>query len=302
MIGKYQHKPELPYAPLVEGSGEVLEVGSAAAGRFAVGDRVLFLTWLGGASSSELVLDERSVFALPPTFSLAEGAALPVGFVTAFHALAQRGQVQQGEFLLVTGASGGMGTLACLVGAALGARVIAACSSAERCATVMALGCVEATVIYGKNASEPLKTQVMRVTEGHGADLCYEVVGGAVFHDVVRCMAGRGRLLVVGFASGTIPSLAANLCLVKGFSLVGVRSGAEFLEQPDLETESNMAFALMLRTSPEKLRPLVGACVPLEGTAVRGLLTQLSTGDLAGKGIICISGSVAENTIPLAKL
>ena len=235
LIGKYQHKPELPFIPGSEGAGVICQVGSAVS-RWKVDDPVMFLTLSGGALSSHVVIDTQIphvIFAKPPAFSFQEAAGFPVGFLTGYHGLVQRGALSAGDHVLVTGAAGGMSVAAIQLAKRLGAVVIAAASSAEKLEVARQAG-ADFLVDY---STEDLKARVEEVTGGRMVDVCYEVVGGKVFKECVRCMASNGRLLVVGFASGEIPVLPANLVLVKGFQVVGVRSGAEMMLHPEKATE-----------------------------------------------------------------
>jgi NADPH2:quinone reductase len=232
-VGRYQYKPPLPFTAGSEAAGVVVEVGSECT-RFKVGDAVIAGMTNGGSVASEMVVQESLLIPKPPQFSFAEAAGLPVSFFTNWHALVHRGALREGETLLVTGAGGGMGLAAVQLGVQRGAMVIAAASSEAKCAAARAAG-AHHTINYSDLAQ--LKQRVTELTEGRMADVCYEVVGGKVFGECVRCMAGGGRLLVVGFASGSIPTVAANLILVKGFSVVGVRSGQEMMDHPELTAE-----------------------------------------------------------------
>merc|ERR1712003_8789 len=158
-----------------------------------------------------------------------------MGYTTGYHALVHRGHLKPGEWLLVTGAGGGMGLMAVELGKALGARVIAAASSDDKLEVCKKVG-AEFVVNYSK---EKLKDAVGKITNGAFCDVIYEPVGGEIFDQCVRCVAmnGYARLLVIGFASGTIPKLPVNMALIKGFDLVGVRMGAQMMIQPHLMTE-----------------------------------------------------------------
>jgi NADPH2:quinone reductase len=259
--GRYQYKPPLPFTVGSEAAGIVTEVGSDVT-RWKVGDAVICGMTSGNAVASQIVVQEALLIRKPPHYTFAEAAGLPVAFFTNWHALVHRGQIKKGEVLLVTGAGGGMGLGAVQLGVQLGAIVIAAASSEAKCAQAKALG-AHHTINY--STLSQLKDRVSEITEGRMANVCYEVVGGKVFTECVRCMAGGGRLLVVGFASGTIPSIPANLVLVKGFSLVGVRSGQEMLDHPELTAEM-IAEMEKIATSASKDRRLapVTQCVPVD--------------------------------------
>lgn len=264
MQDKYQFKAKPPFVLCGEGAGVVTEVGSEVR-RFRPGDRAFFFTGAYGAAAEEVVLTESSAMIggvrhLPEALTFSQGAGLFLGAVTAYHALVHRGRLQAGEWLLITGAAGGMGLAAVQMGKALGARVIAAASSDEKLEACRAAG-ADAVVNY---KAEGLKDAVGRITDGALCDVIYDPVGGDVFDQCVRCVAPRGnaRLLVVGFTDGRIPSLPANMALIKGFDLVGVRSGAQLALQPELFPE--MMDRINELVAQGKLTPYVGAEFPLE--------------------------------------
>jgi NADPH2:quinone reductase len=188
-------------------------------------------------------------------------AAFSMTYGTSMHALKQRANLQPGETLLVLGASGGVGLAAVEIGKAMGARVIAAASSADKLAVAKAAGADE--LINYSEAS--LKDEVKRLTDGNGADVIYDPVGGDLFDQAIRAIAWNGRLLVVGFASGRIPELPVNLALLKGAAVVGVFWGAFAQRQP----QDNAAnFQQLFGWYAEgKLKPLVSQVYPLEQAA-----------------------------------
>jgi len=272
--GKYQFQPPLPFSPGGEAAGIVAAVGERA-GRFKVGDRVMALTgW--GAFAEQVAVPFYNVMPVPQHMDFATAAAFGMTYGTSMHALRQRGQLQAGETLLVLGASGGVGLAAVEIGKALGARVIAAASSAEKLAVAKAAGADE--LIDYSQAS--LKEEVKRLTGGNGADVIYDPVGGELFDQAVRSLAWQGRLLVVGFASGSIPQLAANLVLLKGAAVMGVFWGAFAQRQP----EDNAAnFQQLFAWHAEgKLKPLVSRTYPLAeaGTAIDALGQRQAVGKL----------------------
>lgn len=224
--GLYQLQPPTPFVPGTEAAGIVVEVGEGVR-HLSEGQRV-FCCNLLNCYAEKLVIDARQVLPLPDTIPFDEAAGLITAHATAHHALKQRANLQAGETLLVTGAAGGTGLAAVQIGKAMGARVIAVCSTAEKLAIAQANG-ADVLINYSeKNLKDELKT----LTEGKGVDVVYECVGGDTFNACARNMAWNGRLLVVGFASGKIPELAVNLALVKGFSLVGVFWGTFTQKQP----------------------------------------------------------------------
>jgi NADPH2:quinone reductase len=261
MQKKYQYQPKLPFVLCSEGAGVVTEAGSLVS-EFKVGDRVFFSLGTNGAASEEIVLTAArgGVFHLPDPLSFSQGAGFLMGYTTGYHALVHRGRLQPGEWLLVTGAAGGMGLAAVQLGKALGAKVIAAASSDEKLEVCKKVG-ADAVVNY---KTEKLKEAVDRITNGEFCDVIYDPVGGDVFDQCVRCVAPKGlaRLLVIGFADGRIPSLPANMALIKGFDLVGVRMGAQMSIQPDLMAD--MIKELLKLAGEGRLAPYVGSEFPME--------------------------------------
>jgi NADPH:quinone reductase len=224
--GKYQARPECPFAPGSEISGDVISVGQGV-DQFALGDRVLSLTTSFGAYAEKIVIPASVVHKIPKPMSYETGAALLAATGTAHHGLRQRGQLKAGETLVVLGAAGGTGIAAVQIGKAIGAKVIAACSTEEKLAFAKSQGADEG-INYTK---QDLKQAIKELTGGQGADVVYDPVGGDAFDACSRSMAWNGRLLVVGFASGRIPELPVNLTLVKGYSVLGVFWGAFTLKQ-----------------------------------------------------------------------
>ncbi|QHG67609.1 NADPH:quinone oxidoreductase family protein [Pseudomonas putida] len=272
--GKYQFQPPLPFSPGGEAAGVVAAVGERA-GTFKVGDRVMALTgW--GAFAEQVAVPFYNVMPIPEHMDFATAAAFGMTYGTSMHALKQRGQLQPGETLLVLGASGSVGLAAVEIGKAMGARVIAAASSAEKLAVAKAAGADE--LIDYSQAS--LKEEIKRLTGGQGVDVIYDPVGGELFDQAVRGLAWQGRLLVVGFASGTIPQMAANLVLLKGAAVLGVFWGAFAQRQP----EDNAAnFRQLFAWHAEgKLKPLVSRTYPLAeaGAAIEQLGQRKAVGKL----------------------
>ncbi|MFB4392767.1 MULTISPECIES: NADPH:quinone oxidoreductase family protein [unclassified Pseudomonas] len=272
--GKYQFQPPLPFSPGGEAAGVVAAVGEKA-GAFKVGDRVMALTgW--GAFAEQVAVPFYNVLPVPQSMDLTTAAAFGMTYGTSMHALTQRGQLKAGETLLVLGASGGVGLAAVEIGKALGARVIAAASSAEKLAVARAAGADE-VIDYSQGS---LKDELKRLTGGQGVDVIYDPVGGELFDQAVRSLAWNGRLLVVGFASGTIPQLPVNLALLKGAAVLGVFWGAFAQRQP----EDNAAnFRQLFAWHAEgKLKPLVSQTYPLAdaGAAIERLGQRQAVGKL----------------------
>lgn len=256
--GLYQHKPDLPFVPGIEAAGEIIETGEDV-GDLAIGERVL-VRMRTGAFAEEAVVSEADVFPMPGGYTNAEGATLLVAHITAYHALATRALLLHGETLLVLGAGGGVGLAAVEVGRLLGARVIAVASSEPKRAAARVKGA--AHVI--DPADGPLSEAVKKVTDGKGADIVLDPVGIAS-EEALRSLAFGGRLLIAGFAAGSIPSYAANRILLKGASVLGIRAGEMARHDPELrarEMREVMAWA-----DAGKIRPFVSATFPLAQVA-----------------------------------
>ncbi len=217
--GKYQMKPPLPFSPGLEVAGVVLAVGADVT-RLRPGQRVFAMIELG-AYAERAVADGTRVFAIPDAMSFEEAAAFALVNQTSYSALVHRAQMQPGECLLVHAAAGGVGLAAVQIGKALGARVIATAGTAAKLEVARQSG-ADVLIDY---QTEDWVERVKQVTDGHGADVIYDPVGGDVFDGSSKCIAFEGRLLVVGFAGGRIPSIAANRILLKNMSVVGVHWG-----------------------------------------------------------------------------
>ena len=256
--GRYQFKPDMPFAPGAEVAGEVVEVGAGVT-RFAPGDRVIGMTRWNGYAEEAVVPEERCL-GLPAGMSFETGAGFPMTYGTSYHALVQRGRLQAGETLLVHGASGGVGTAAVDIGGCLGARVIASGGSDEKLRAVAERYGVTDLVNYRTDPA--WKVRVKALTGGAGADVIYDPVGGDIFEQSLRCINWDGRLLVVGFAGGAIPSVRANLVLLKGCQIVGVFWGAFVRRSPALNRANfDRLFAWF---EAGRLRPFVSRTLPLE--------------------------------------
>lgn len=224
--GLYQMKPDRPFIPGSEVAGVVSEVGEGVP-HLKVGARVIGICMLGGYAE-KVAVPMMQVMPIPDEIPDDEAAALVTAHATAHHALKQRAQIQPGETLVVTGAAGGTGLAAVQIGKAMGAKVIAVCSTQEKLDVAKQNG-ADILINY---TERDLKTAIKEETGGKGADVVYECVGGDTFHACSRSMGWNGRLLVVGFAGGTIPEFPVNLSLVKGYSVVGVYWGSFTQHQP----------------------------------------------------------------------
>ena len=274
VAGDYQLKPELPFTPGVEAAGDVIEVDAAATG-VAVGDRVM-VKMRHGAYADEAVVTSSQLTPLPQNFDYAEGATFLAAHGTAYHALLDRGQLRQGEVLLVHGAGGGVGLAAVEIGKMLGATVIAAASSEQKLAVAGARG-ADHLVLYGR---EPFRDAVKRITEGRGADVVFDPVGGEIFEDSLRCISWGARILVIGFTGG-IGLARTNLLLIKGASVIGVRAGEAARRNPVLgEVRTN---ALMEWAEAGKIRPNISHRLPLKdyAQAMRLVIERKAIGRVA---------------------
>ena len=228
--GLYQVRPPLPFVPGMEVAGRVVATGPDV-GSVKAGDRVAALSQLGGYAE-RVVAPESSVMKLPEGMPAADACALLCGYGTSHHALKQRAQLKPGETLCVLGASGLTGLAAVQIGKAMGATVIAVASSPAKQAIAREAGADH--VLGYDNLRDDLKA----VTGGNGVDVAFDPVGGEAFDALSRSMTWNGRLLVIGFASGTIPKFPVNLALVKGYSVVGVFWGTFTRKEPQVYADN----------------------------------------------------------------
>lgn len=272
--GLYQLKPELPFTPGLEAAGEVIEVAPDVA-QHSVGARVI-VRMRFGSYAEEAIVDARDAIPLPPAMSFVDGATYLVGHVTAYHGLVTRGALAEGETLLVLGAAGGVGLAAVEIGSVMGAHVIAVASSEAKRAVARSKGAAE-VIDY---TAEPVSKAVHRLTDGRGADVVLDPVGIAQ-EEALRCVAPQGRLLIAGFAGGSIPAYAANRILLKGASVIGVRAGEAARQNPEMRVREQAV--LMDYAAQGKLRPHVSATFPLAdyARAMRLLLDRQAVGRVA---------------------
>ncbi|WCO68457.1 NADPH:quinone oxidoreductase family protein [Iamia majanohamensis] len=250
--GEYQMKPTPPFVPGSEVAGTVRSAPEGSG--FAAGDRVAALCGIGGFAEVAAA-GADSVFPLPDDVSFAEGAALPVNHLTAELALGRRGRVQAGETVLVHGAAGGVGAAAVQVAKVLGARVLAVTSTEEKAALARRLGADETLPVDG------FKDAARELTDGRGVDVVVDPVGGDRFTDSLRSLAREGRLLVLGFVGGEIPTVKVNRLLLANTSVVGVAWGELVMATPGLLQEQWAR--LLPHLEAGALRPAVGATHPL---------------------------------------
>jgi NADPH2:quinone reductase len=265
--GKYQLKPETPFIPGMEVAGEVISLGSRDTD-FEVGDRVAALSQLNGYAE-KAVVKTSSTFKIPENMSYDDACALLCAYGTSHYALKQRGNLKKGETLVVLGASGSTGIAAIQIGKIMGAKVVAVASNSEKQKIAEENG-ADLSIGY-----DNLKEKLKEISGGKGIDVIFDPVGGDTFDTIARTMARKGRLLVIGFASGSIPKLAVNLALVKEFSVVGVFWGAFTRAEPD-EYKLNMIELFdwyqkgFLKPLIEESHPLSQAAAVLEKILARG--------------------------------
>jgi NADPH2:quinone reductase len=271
--GKYQFQPPLPFSPGTDVAGVVQSLGAGVSG-LAVGDRVLALVPHGGYAEA-VACDARAVTRIPEGVDFVTAAAFQLTYGTSYHALVDRAALQPGETLLVLGAAGGVGLAAVELGKLLGARVIAAASSAEKLAACRQRGADDVIDYGAEDLRERLKTLAPQ-----GVDVVYDPVGGALAEPALRSVGWRGRYLVVGFAAGDIPRIPLNLPLLKGCAVVGVFFGA-FITRESERSQANQR-QLLAWLAEGKIRPLVSQTFPLAhaADALNAVLARRTTGKL----------------------
>ena len=256
---KYQIKPPLPFVPGSEYAGVIVALGDGVS-HFKVGQSVACLSGTGGFGT-HTIAPAALCMPLPPDFSHVDAAAFIMIYATSYHALADRAQLKAGETVLVLGAAGGVGTAAIQIAKVLGARVVAAASTDEKCALCTSIG-ADAVINYGKhNSPNAFREAVKAATGSKGPDVIYDPVGGDFSEPAFRSIAWRGRYLVVGFASGPIPSLPLNLMLLKGASVVGVFWG-DFARREPAANAAMMA-ELARWYAQGKIKPVIDRTMPM---------------------------------------
>jgi NADPH2:quinone reductase len=276
--GEYQVKPELPFTPGIECVGTVAALGDGVS-PLTVGERVVGSKI--GVLSEYAVLPASDVWAAPSSLSDAEAAGLTVAYQTAWFGLHRRAALRQGEWLLVHAAAGGVGLAAVQLGVAAGARVIGVVGSEAKAAVAREAG-AEIVLVRGV---DDLVAGVKSATGGHGADVVFDPVGGAAFDASTKCIAFEGRIVVVGFAGGTIPTVPAGHVLVKNYSVVGLHWGLYRGVRPDLIDEARAA---LTRSADEgRIHPVVDHVVPFADAPQA--LTALASGTTVGRVVISVS-------------
>lgn len=274
--GEYQFKPDLPFTLGMELCGEVAGLGDGVR-THALGDVVIGGAKTGGFADYAL-LPAAAARPKPPGLSDPAAASYGAAYLTAYVALVRRARVELGEWVLVHGAAGGVG-LACVdLAKSLGCRVIAASASDAKLARIAELYAPDALI----NVTSGFREKVKEITGGRGADVIYDPVGGDIFDESVRCIAFDGRLLVIGFTSGRIPSISVNMPLIKGFSVVGVRAGEYGRQFPERGREN--AAAIWNLVAEGKVRPHVDRSFALEDW--REAFAMLADRKVVGKAVI----------------
>ena len=276
---KYQHKPALPFVPGSEYAGVIEAVGPGVT-HLKVGQNVACLSGTGGFGTHTLA-PAAMCMPLPAGFSHVDAAAFIMIYATSYHALVDRAQLKAGETVLILGAAGGVGTSAIQIAKAMGARVIAAASSDEKCALCKSIGADE-TINY---STENLRESIKALTGGKGPDVIYDPVGGSYTEPAFRSIAWRGRYLVVGFAAGPIPALQFNLMLLKGASVVGVFWG-DFAKK---EPTANAAMMAELATWYAKgtIKPVIDSTMPM--SELKEAYAHMSSRAVKGK-LVMVNG------------
>ncbi len=277
---KYQFRPALPFSPGGEVAGVVKEIGEGVS-NVKPGDKVIVSIGSGGLAE-ELAADASRCIPMPDNLDFAVASSFFVTYGTSYHALHDRAHIKPGETLVVLGAAGGVGLSAVELGKAMGAKVVAGASSAEKVALAKAHG-ADAGFVYpsgslSKDQQKTLSDEIKKLTDGKGADVLYDPVGGDYAEPALRAMNWEGRYLVIGFAAGDIPRVPLNLTLLKGCDIVGVFWGASVARDP----KSGMANLKQITQwiAEGKLKPHVSAKLPLAraGEAIRMLMDRKAQG------------------------
>ena len=278
IAGKYQSKLKPPFIPGMEVAGEIIGLGPEVTRPLRIGQRVMAFMRGGGAFAEEALVDSEWLVPIPDEMDDIIAAGFPTVYGTSNFALKHRGQLKKGETLLVLGAAGGVGLTAVELGKQMGARVIAAAGGTEKCNVTIDHG-ADFAIDY---KSESIKERVRERTEGIGADVVYDAVGGDVFDQAIRAVNWEARMLIIGFASGRIQQVPANLILVKNISVVGVVYGAQTERDPAYGASFVQEAADFFRQG--KLKPHTGKVFPLEDAT--GAMNALLSRDYAGKIIL----------------
>ncbi len=269
--GEYQRRPDVPFTPGWEVSGVV----RAAAAGFRAGDRVAAMPITGGLAET-VAVDSHMVFSLPDSVPFDKAAALPLNYLTMHFALTRRAQLKKGETVLVHGAAGGVGTAACQLAAAYGARVMAVVSTAEKGEVARAAGAYDIVQVPG------FREEVRRLTGGRGVDVVVDPVGGDRFTDSVRSLAREGRLLVLGFTGREIPIVKVNRLLLTNTSVMGVASAEYWVGEPGYAGQQWRDLMPLIRT--RAIDPPIGPVFALDDAAAA--IRELDERRAAGRVLV----------------
>lgn len=276
IAGKYQSKLQTPFIPGMEVAGEILEIGADVRRPLTVGQRVMAFMRGGGAFAEEACVHADWLIPVPDEMDDVTAAGFPTVYGTSGFALKHRGQLKAGETLVVLGAAGGVGLTAVEIGKQMGARVIAAAGGPEKCQVTLDHG-ADFAIDY---KTESIRDRVRAITDGVGADVVYDAVGGDAFDQAIRAVNWEARMLVVGFAAGRIQQVPANLILVKNISVMGVVYGAQTERDPAYGSSFVQDAADLYRQG--KVKPHIGKTFPLAeaGAAMRALLSRAYSGKI----------------------
>ena len=263
VAGKYQDLFPLPFVPGKEGAGIVIEIGEAVT-NVRIGDRISFEIE-AGAYAEQVVVAANHCYPVPPGISLIQAAAMGLAYQTAYFALTDRAQLEPGEWVIVTGAAGGVGIAGVQLAKALGARVIGGVGTASKAEFVLGEGADAVVDLCKPDLDRVLRQEVLQITDGHGADIVLDQVGGVQFGSCLRALTAGGRLIVTGFTSGVIPTVRTNYLLMKHISVVGMNWGRYRDNDPARVATAQARIFGMVQAG--KLRPPVMACFPLERAA-----------------------------------
>ncbi|HEV7147287.1 MAG TPA: NADPH:quinone oxidoreductase family protein [Pedococcus sp.] len=278
MRGHYQVRPDLPFVPGVEVCGEVLEVGAGVSG-LAVGDRVVGTTAVPqGGLAQQCLMPAAGTFQAPASLADAEASALTIGYQTAYVGLVRRAALSPGETLLVHAAAGGVGSAAVQVGKALGARVVAVVGSEAKAAVAREAG---ADVVVDRSHGD-LVSALKEAVGSRGADVVFDPVGGDAYDASAKVVAFEGRIVVVGFTSGKIPSPGLNHALVKNYSILGLHWGLYLQRDHTVAAEAHAQLSYWADAGV--IKPIVSQQVPFDEAP--GALRRLGAGESTGRLVV----------------
>lgn len=263
VTGKYQFLPQRPFAPGKLPAGEIAALGEGVSG-FKVGDRVLALAEQGGYAQ-KIAVDARQCFKLPAAMSFGEAASMALVYDTSWFGLRERARIQAGDSVLVLGSTGGVGIASVQLAKAMGARVLAGVSSTAKAPLAIEAGADDIVDLSQPNLRDSLRDQVFAKNGGKGVDIVIDPIGGDAFDAALRALAWRGRLVVIGFASGRIPEVKANYLLVKNIEVTGLQISDYRKRMPEMMAECMREIFALYEAG--KLKPATFQTRPLDGFA-----------------------------------